>query len=78
MLQKLYALVNGDIVSDNQDSVMHQEVLLPGHLYTDLLKDVLQEWLNLTNGMIKKDITSSTLKDASGLHISTNNNRSHS
>ena len=33
MLRKLYAFVTGDILEDNADSLMNQEILVPGHLY---------------------------------------------
>ncbi len=38
MILKLYALVSDEIAPDNLDSLQNQEVLLPGHLYTMLLK----------------------------------------
>lgn len=56
MLQKLYALVHGDIQVDNPDSLMNQEVLLPGHLYLTYTKDKLQEWLNSIKVNLSKTI----------------------
>lgn len=38
MMQKLYALVDGEIQEDRTDSAMMHEVLLPGHIYLMLLK----------------------------------------
>ena len=38
MIDKLYALVNGNIVPENLDSTSVHEVLLPGHLYLMILR----------------------------------------
>jgi len=38
MIDKLYALVNGDIIPENLDSTAVHEVLLPGHLYLMFLR----------------------------------------
>ena len=46
MLRKLYAFVTGDILEDNADSLMNQEILVPGHLYLMIVKEKLQEYLN--------------------------------
>jgi len=45
MIQKLYALVAGDCQVDNPDAVSSQEILLPGFLYSMILKEKLDEWL---------------------------------
>lgn len=45
MIEKLYALVTDEINPDNLDSLVTQEVLLTGHLYTMLLKEKLEELL---------------------------------
>jgi DNA-directed RNA polymerase I subunit RPA2 len=42
ILRKLYAFVAGDVVEDNSDSLMNQEMLLPGHLYLMFIKEKLQ------------------------------------
>ncbi|KAF2258111.1 beta and beta-prime subunits of DNA dependent RNA-polymerase [Lojkania enalia] len=47
MIRKLYALVEGECSVDNPDAVQNQEVLLGGHLYGMILKERLEEWLNL-------------------------------
>lgn len=39
MARKLYGFVAGDVVEDNADSLMNQEILLPGHLYTMVVKE---------------------------------------
>jgi DNA-directed RNA polymerase I subunit RPA2 len=41
MARKLYGFVAGDVVEDNADSLMNQEILLPGHLYTMFIKEKL-------------------------------------
>lgn len=45
MIKKLYALVGGDCVVDNPDTVQNQEVLLGGFLMAMILKEKLEEWL---------------------------------
>lgn len=45
MIEKLYALVSGEILPDNLDSLQNHEVLLPGHLYLMFLKEKLEESL---------------------------------
>ena len=45
MIEKLYALVMDEINPDNLDSLMNQEVLLTGHLYTMIMKEKLEELL---------------------------------
>eukprot|EP00727_Mastigamoeba_balamuthi_P005578 m51a1_g164 putative dna-directed rna polymerase i subunit (1144) ;mRNA; f:530198-534292 len=55
-MQKLFALVNGDIEEDNVDSPMTQALLLPGHLYLAVFKDRLQEWLFGVRAAIVKDM----------------------
>ncbi|KAF2711605.1 beta and beta-prime subunits of DNA dependent RNA-polymerase [Pleomassaria siparia CBS 279.74] len=46
MTRKLYALVEGECAVDNPDAVQSQEVLLGGHLFGQILKEKLDEWLN--------------------------------
>ncbi len=38
MIDKLYALVSGDIAPQNLDSLASHEVLLPGHVYSMILR----------------------------------------
>ena len=45
MIEKLYALVSDEIVADNLDSLVNQEILLPGHLYLMILREKLEEIL---------------------------------
>lgn len=46
MIRKLYSLVAGECCADNADSLQHQEVLLPGVLYANILKEKFDEYLN--------------------------------
>eukprot|EP00742_Colponemidia_sp_Colp-10_P010597 GILJ01011653.1.p1 GENE.GILJ01011653.1~~GILJ01011653.1.p1 ORF type:complete len:1142 (+),score=150.84 GILJ01011653.1:411-3428(+) len=62
MIQKLYALVAGQIVEDNSDSLMNQELLVPGHLYLMYLKEKLSDFLNGIKQSILKDIRTDRAK----------------
>ena len=48
MCRKLYALVAGDCAVDNPDAVQNQEVLLGGFLYSQILKERLEELLTVS------------------------------
>ncbi|KAJ3330285.1 hypothetical protein HDU76_006036 [Blyttiomyces sp. JEL0837] len=56
MMQKLYALVAGECAVDNPDSPQHQEVLLPGHLYTSYMKEKLVDWVTGITTQMKIDL----------------------
>ena len=56
MMQKLYALVQGDIKADNPDALHSQEILLPGHLYGMLLKERLEDSLYGIKQQIQLDL----------------------
>ena len=56
MANKLYLLANHKIQPDNLDSLNTQEVLLPGHLYTMILKEKLEEILLNIQLRIQKDM----------------------
>lgn len=55
MIQKLYALVSDQVLPDNLDSLINQEVLLPGHLYLMFLREKLEETLQSLRARILKD-----------------------
>jgi DNA-directed RNA polymerase I subunit RPA2 len=55
MLRKLYAFVTGDILEDNADSLMNQELLVPGHLYLMIVKEKLEEFINSLKASILRD-----------------------
>lgn len=56
MIRKLFSQVQGKIKPDNIDTLSCHEVLLPGHLYTMLLKELLIEWQNTIKANILRDI----------------------
>ena len=45
MLRKLYSFVAGDTAEDNADALNNQEILLCGHLFTSILKEKFEEFL---------------------------------
>jgi len=55
MMEKLYGLANGLISPDNLDSIMNQEILLPGQTYIGLLCEKLQDILIISKARILKD-----------------------
>jgi len=55
MIEKLLALVAGKCKPENLDSLMAQEVLLTGHLYMMLLKEKLEETLQIIRLRVLKD-----------------------
>ncbi len=63
MLQKLFALVDGTAAPDNADALQHQEVLLPGHLLTIVVKVLLLLCLLISIGM------GSISRIQNGLHL---------
>ncbi|KAK8800745.1 hypothetical protein WA158_000070 [Blastocystis sp. Blastoise] len=56
MINKLYMFAKGDICADNSDSLMNQEILLPGHLMCIFLKEKFQEFLWGIKGSMYRDI----------------------
>lgn len=56
MLRKVYGLVSGAVCADNPDSPQHHEVLLPGFLYANIVKERLDECLNAVKQQINMDI----------------------
>ena len=55
MTENLYALINNEIQPDNLDSLMNQEVLLPGHLYMMMMREKLEEILITIRFRVLKD-----------------------
>lgn len=60
MIRKLYALVAGDCCVDNPDSPQHQEILLPGHLLSAIIKERFDEYLAGIQAHIVGEIRKST------------------
>lgn len=56
MMQKLYALVEGRIKPENPDALHCHEILLPGHIYLQIIKEKLQDWLLGVKACILKDV----------------------
>jgi DNA-directed RNA polymerase I subunit RPA2 len=54
--QLLRAQASGKCQGDNPDSMMHQEVLLPGHLLQQFLKERLQDWQTRLKELLLKDV----------------------
>ncbi|KAF1816297.1 beta and beta-prime subunits of DNA dependent RNA-polymerase [Eremomyces bilateralis CBS 781.70] len=54
MVRKLYAFVGGECAADDPDRATMQEVLLPGFLYSMILKERLEEWLNSLRPLIRE------------------------
>ena len=55
MLRKLYALASGSCQGDNPDSLLHQEVLLPGHLLQQFFKEHFQDWQTRLKEVLLKE-----------------------
>lgn len=62
MIEKLYSLVSEEIQPDNLDSLVNQEILLPGHLYLMILREKLEELLLGIRLKMMKDCQKSTEK----------------
>lgn len=56
MARKLYALAAGDCAPDNPDSPQHQEILLGGFLYGNLLKEKMEDYLDAIKRQIQLDV----------------------
>ena len=69
MLRKLYALASGKCQGDNPDSLLHQEVLLPGHLLQQFVKEHLEDWQTKLKEVLLKEVQDkpSTSFDDSGV-----------
>lgn len=56
MIRKLYALVGEECCPDNPDSPQHQEILMPGFLFSMIIKEKLDELSNSLRMQIATDI----------------------
>ncbi|PAA58828.1 hypothetical protein BOX15_Mlig032808g2 [Macrostomum lignano] len=56
MLRKLHASVRGLCAVESNDSLMFQELLLPGHLYLQVLRDILYRWLLTLQRLMEKKL----------------------
>lgn len=66
MLRKLVACANDEIEVDDQDATSHQEILLPGQLYLNYLKDRLETLLQSTAAQIRRSGLNSAAAISSG------------
>jgi DNA-directed RNA polymerase I subunit RPA2 len=57
MVRKLYALAAGECAVDNADAVQNQEALLGGFFYGQILKERLDEFLNLNVRQALRDFS---------------------
>ena len=56
MLQKLFAMAAGRVREDNPDSLVNQEVLLPGHLWGMILKEKLHDYLQALRQAVTREL----------------------
>ncbi len=56
MIRKLYSLVAKESCTDNEDSPQHQEILLPGFLYGQIIKERLDEYLSNVRAQVARDL----------------------
>ena len=55
MIEKLYALAEGEILPESTDVLSTQEFLLPGHLYLNILKEKLEDSLDSVKARLIKE-----------------------
>jgi hypothetical protein len=71
MMRKLFSFAQGKCTQDNPDSLMNQELLLPGHLITMYLKEKMEELLMNVRQAILRDYRYNRVKflnDCKGKH----------
>ena len=56
MIRKLYSLIAKDSCTDNEDSPQHQEILLPGFLYGQIVKERIDEFLQAARIQIAREV----------------------
>ncbi|KDN44902.1 DNA-directed RNA polymerase I polypeptide 2 [Tilletiaria anomala UBC 951] len=56
MIRKLYSFVALDSCQDNEDSPQHQEILLPGFLYGQIIKERVDDFLGGVRTQIARDV----------------------
>jgi len=57
MINKLLCLVSGGCKDDNPDSLVYQEVMLPGYLLQTLLREKLLEALKRAKLEVEKSLS---------------------
>ena len=68
-IEKLYLLAFNQIKPDNMDSLLNHEVLLSGHLYMMIVKEKLEESLQIVKAKITKSLTYGKKKSDQILNI---------
>lgn len=63
MARKLYALVEGSCSQDNPDALQHQEILLGGFLYSQILKERLEEYLENVCSEVRRQVSMGQMVD---------------
>lgn len=60
MIRKLYTLVANECSADNPDSAQHQEILLGGFLYSMIVKEKMDEYLQSITQQVRTDLERGT------------------
>jgi len=68
MIRKLYSFVSGQTGADNTDSLQNHELLLPGHLYTSIVKEKFEEILAGIKAQVQKEMRMDFVKFKSRAH----------
>lgn len=55
MMRKLFAFVQGRCVADNPDALVNHDILLPGHLFSSMVKEKLEDVFATLRLVLKKD-----------------------
>lgn len=55
MLRKLFAFAQGKCVADNPDALINHDILMPGHLFTMIVKEKMDEVLFGVRQVLKRD-----------------------
>lgn len=55
MLRKMFSFVQGKCSADNPDALLNHDILLPGHLYTMIVKEKLDEVFYALRQVLKRD-----------------------
>lgn len=56
MIRKLYATVAGECSPDNPDAAQHQEILLPGLLFGNVLREKIEEYLYTFRDVVRQTL----------------------
>ncbi|KAJ1438517.1 hypothetical protein B484DRAFT_444535 [Ochromonadaceae sp. CCMP2298] len=62
MMRKLFSFVQGKCVADNADAFSNHDLLLPGHLYTMIVKEKMDEVFYAVRQQLKRDYRLNALK----------------